>query len=96
MFRSSILRSSRQVANHANHIARQGEHIDPNAAVAVMKKNQKVKETLKKGAEDAKRVSAEEKFSGNVSSQIKSGTAPSTTSADPKDELWSPLRSNKP
>ncbi|KAK9686229.1 hypothetical protein K7432_015230 [Basidiobolus ranarum] len=60
MFNSYILRSSRQVANHANHIARQGERIDPNAAVAVMKKTQQVKETLKKGAEDAKRVSVEE------------------------------------
>ncbi|ORX84979.1 hypothetical protein K493DRAFT_320033 [Basidiobolus meristosporus CBS 931.73] len=96
MFKSLVLRSSRQVANHANHIARQGEHIDPKAAVAVMKKTQKVKETLKRGEEDAKRVSAEEKFSGNVSEQIKGGTAPSTSSADPKDEMWSPLRSNKP
>ncbi|KAK9761107.1 hypothetical protein K7432_014231 [Basidiobolus ranarum] len=90
MIGSFITRASRQVANHAGRIARQGEHVDPKAAVAMMKKTQHITKSLRVGG-----GSTEERFSGEVSAQIRRGTSPSTASANPKDEMWSPLRSNK-
>ncbi|KAK9761105.1 hypothetical protein K7432_014229 [Basidiobolus ranarum] len=90
MFSSSVLRSSRQMVNQSSRLARQGEYVDPIAAIAIMKRNQQVKQALKSSS------SVEEEFSGNVSSEFKHGTTPSTAYTHLQDELWSPLRSNKP
>ncbi|KAK9686228.1 hypothetical protein K7432_015229 [Basidiobolus ranarum] len=89
MFISSILRSSRQAINQSSRLARQGEYVDPNAAIAIMKKNQQMKQALRSS------VVIEEELYGNFSSQFKHGTPSTITYAHLKEELWSPLRPNK-
>ncbi|ORX84978.1 hypothetical protein K493DRAFT_320032 [Basidiobolus meristosporus CBS 931.73] len=91
MMKSIVARTSRQVTGQTGRIARQGEFVDPKAAIAMMKKTQRTRESFRAGSS-----TIEERFSGEISAQIERGTAPSAVSADPKDEMWSPLRSNKP